>query len=109
MRELTGKQRRALRGLGQQLKPRIVIGKAGLTDGVVSAVADELSRRELLKVCLPRVPAGRRRPMADDLARAVGAPPVGLVGRAVLLYRPDETLPPEARIALPSGPARSQG
>ncbi len=101
MTELTGKQKRFLRGLGQQLKPMCVIGKAGLTDGVIESISHVLAGRELLKVRLPAGSAEQRRQMANQLAVSTGAQCVGMVGRTVLLYRPSEEVDSAQRISLP--------
>jgi RNA-binding protein len=101
MHELTGKQKHVLRGLGQQLDPAVIVGKAGLTAGVVAAVAEALARRELVKVRLPAGPAPGRKALAAELAGAVAASGLGVVGRTMLLYRPNEDLPAEQRIELP--------
>jgi RNA-binding protein len=103
MSELTGKQKRHLRGLGQKLRADAVVGKAGLTGGVIDVVREMLSGRELVKVRLPPGAGAARRQHAQALARAVGATCVGLVGRAALLYRPEPSLPAEMRVPLPPG------
>jgi RNA-binding protein YhbY len=41
-----------------------------------------------------------RKQAAEELAIAAGAQCVGVVGRTVLLYRPNESLPAEKRIHL---------
>jgi len=107
MIELTGKQKRHLRGMGQKLRPLLAIGKAGLSDGFV-ATADELLRRqELIKLRLPAGSGGQRQQLAEQLAEAVGACCAGVVGRTALLYRPNPDLPDDDRIELP--PANQAG
>ena len=100
MDPLTGKQKRALRGLGQSLRPSILIGKEGATPGLVAATAEALARRELVKVRLPAGPAAARKALAEELAAAAEATCVGVVGRTALLYLPNEHLPPEQRVRL---------
>jgi len=101
MRGLSGRQKRHLRSLGQQLQPLLSIGKAGLTEAVIQAAGALLDRQELLKVRLPPGPAAEREALADRLAQAVAACRAGLVGRNALLYRPNGALPPARRVALP--------
>ncbi len=101
MTDLTGKQKRFLRGLGQKLPAAVQVGKAGRTDNVTAAVADALDRAELVKVRLPALPPADRKELAGDLADAVGAAVAGSVGRTVLLYRPNHDIAPDARLALP--------
>ena len=40
MAELTGKQRRYLRGLGVSVKPTVFVGTAGITDPLLASVRD---------------------------------------------------------------------
>jgi RNA-binding protein len=99
--DLTGKQRRFLRGRGQTLPTAVVLGKAGLSQPLVRQIAQQLQRQELIKVRLPAGPPAARRSAAAELADAVGASCVGVVGRAVLLYRPNDEVPAHKRIPLP--------
>ena len=101
MIELTGKQKRHLRGLGQKVPALLAVGKAGVTDGITAAAAELLATRELIKVRLPAGPAPARKAVAQQLADTTGASCAGVVGRTALLYRPAEALPPEQRIVLP--------
>ena len=101
MQELTGKQKRHLRGMGQRLDPRASVGKAGVSDAFVEAVRDLLSQEELLKIRLPAGPGKWRQATAGQIAEAVGAVCVGVVGRTALLYRPNDELAPKDRIHFP--------
>jgi len=88
--ELTGKQKRALRGRGQRLRAAVIVGKAGLSPGTVRTVADHLGRDELVKVRFSAGSPAERKAAASRLADAVGAACVGTLGRTALLYRPRE-------------------
>jgi len=99
--ELTGKQTRHLRSLGQRLSASVIIGREGLTDEVCRQISAELDRRELVKV---RLPAGAdRRALAAEAAAALGAALAGVVGRTALLYRPSAHT--EDPVSLPEGSA----
>lgn len=96
--ELTAKQKKHLRGLGQKLAAITAVGKAGLTDGVIQTLNTLLDQHELVKV---HVPAGPDRfAVADLLAEQTHATCVGLVGRMALLFRRNEALPPDKQIKL---------
>ena len=99
MNELTGKQKRILRANAQSLSPVAVIGKGGLSASAVENVNNLLSERELIKVKLPQ--GGQRKLLAAELATAVGAACVGVVGRTAILYRPNDQLDSAKRIHLP--------
>ena len=49
------KQRAALRAMANQLEPIIHIGKAGITDHLVTQVDDALTARELIKALCRRM------------------------------------------------------
>jgi len=102
MSELTGKQKRHLKALGQSLRAGVIVGREGLTEGTVSAAGAALQRRELLKIRMPPGRSAARKALAEALAGAVGGACVGVVGRTALLYRPNEALPADARICLPT-------
>jgi RNA-binding protein len=95
---LTGKDRRFLRSLGHNLDPVVQLGKLGLTDGVVGAADIALSTHELIKLKL-----GTECPETPDdvgaaLAPRLKADLVQVLGRTVLLFRPNPLKP---KIALP--------
>jgi RNA-binding protein len=85
---LSGSDRAALRRAGQQLKPWVTIGKAGLTDEVIRATDECLTSNELIKVRLLRECPIERREAAALLAERVEGECPGQIGRVFLLYRP---------------------
>ncbi|MFY9174974.1 MAG: ribosome assembly RNA-binding protein YhbY [Peptococcia bacterium] len=90
---LTGKQRRYLRAMGTGIDPIIHIGKAGLVDSLVQQLSDALEARELIKVrVIPNAPVIPKE-IAPQLADAVGAELVQIVGRNILFYRPSQKKP----------------
>ena len=97
--ELTSKQRRHLRSLGQRLTPVIAIGKGGLSDSTMAHLADALGRDELVKIKLPAGPERKRLP--DEIASKLDAVCAGVVGRTALLYRPNPELDANQRVDLP--------
>ena len=98
--ELTGRQRRVLRALGRRMSAGGHVGKAGLTDGAVKAIARLFEKDELVKVRLAERESDKRKEMSGQLARALGAVSVAAVGRTVLLYKRNDDLPGEDRVAV---------
>jgi RNA-binding protein len=94
---LSGRQRKHLRGVAHRLDPVVQVGRAGVTDAVLAAVAEALLTHELVKVRLTE-PEDKKAD-AEALARGAGAALCGLVGHTVILYRPH---PERPRIAVPS-------
>ena len=92
---LSTRHRRKLRALAHALKPIVLIGQGGLSDGVKQAIEAALLDHELIKVQM-RQPEDKSA-MASALAAATGSALCGLVGHVVILYRPH---PDEPRIVL---------
>jgi len=100
MIELTGRQRRRLRSLAQVLEPVVTVGKEGITPAVARTISDLLDRRELIKVRLTGPSGAARKEIGPALALAVSGACAGVIGRTVLLYRPNPELAPDKRIDL---------
>ena len=95
---LTGKQRRHLRALGHHLEPLVQLGKAGVTEGVVSAIDIALAQHELVKVRVgTESPVGAKE-AAREIAPQVRAAVAQTLGRTFLVYRRH---PKEPTIVLP--------
>lgn len=98
MTELTGKQRRYLRGLANQIPATVYAGKEGITDSVVRSLEEAYHTRELVKVRLEKNCPVERGEAARELAVRTGSHLVQVLGRTVLLYRAD---PERPRLELP--------
>jgi RNA-binding protein len=96
MSELTSKQKKHLRSLGQRIHAMASVGKAGLSESVIEGIKTLLDQHELVKVRVP--PGDERSVIADDLASRTQSQRIALVGRMVLLYRTGEHLPENRRI-----------
>ena len=96
---MTTKQRAYLKSLAHPLKPVHQVGKEGVTDRGVAAVRDAFNTREILKVKVQdSAPLGVRE-TADELTARLGdAHLVQVIGRTLVLYRPD---PDDPEIELP--------
>lgn len=84
---LTGKQKRHLRGLGHDLHPLVTVGDKGLSENLLAELDQTLEHHELIKV---RVNAGdreERRLLIDQLVEKSGAALIQTVGHIALLYR----------------------
>ncbi|MFA6134312.1 MAG: ribosome assembly RNA-binding protein YhbY [Phycisphaerae bacterium] len=102
MSELTGKQKRYLRSLGQHLSAMSVIGKEGLSEAVVATLGRLLDQHELIKVRLHVQDASERDEAAEALSAATGAALAGAIGHTALLYRPNTERSANKRITLPT-------
>ena len=97
---LTSSQRVFLRSAGRRLKAEVSVGKAGATEGVVAHVGRLLDAQELVKIRLAA--SEDRKEAAAELAAGLGAAVVDVVGRMVVLYRPNSGLPPSKRLHPPA-------
>jgi RNA-binding protein len=95
---LNGKQRHHLRGLGHDLKPIVLIGKAGIDDGLVAALEQALIDHELVKLKVGEAAQLDRQEVAEALALRTGSEVAQVLGNTVLLYR---ARPDEPAIVLP--------
>ena len=47
---ISSKQKQELKGLAHLIKPILIIGKDGLTDGVINSIKTGLDKKELIKI-----------------------------------------------------------
>ncbi|MEZ4368779.1 MAG: ribosome assembly RNA-binding protein YhbY [Kofleriaceae bacterium] len=85
--ELTGKQRRYLRGLGHELRPVVQIGKEGLSEATIAATAQALLDHELIKVKLGDNAGLDREEAGEELAQRTDSHLAQVLGATLLLYR----------------------
>jgi RNA-binding protein len=90
---LDGQQRRKLRALGHHLGVVVQVGQDGVTPGVVAALEQALWDHELVKVKLASEDRDTRRGQAETLATESGAEVAQVLGRTVLLYKPNPDKP----------------
>jgi len=99
--ELTSRQRGFLRSAGRRRRCDVTVGKAGLGASVLRHVRTVLGQKELIKVRLLGPAGADRFAAARSLAEGAEAVMVDLIGKSVVLYKPNDRLPPERRIQLP--------
>ncbi len=92
------REARHLRALGHHLSPLAMLGREGAADSVLAAINEVLRKRELIKVKIQNNCPLDRQEAATLLSSAIGAAVVQVIGRMILLYRPNPDLPAEQRI-----------
>ncbi|NUN14319.1 MAG: ribosome assembly RNA-binding protein YhbY [Myxococcales bacterium] len=90
---LTADQRKMLRGLGHVLRPVVLVGKEGITDGVISSIKEALIDHELVKTRLLQSCDIDKDEAAQELSERAGAVLVQRIGKTILLYAPHPTDP----------------
>jgi RNA-binding protein len=96
--QLSEKQKKHLRRLAHPLHPLVMIGNAGLTDGVANELERALNDHELVKVGARVGDRGARDEALDELARRTRAVIVQRIGHVGVFYRRSEAL---AKILIP--------
>jgi RNA-binding protein len=106
---LSPAERRRLRARAHSLKPVVLVGDAGLSDGLLQEADRALEAHELIKVRLPAVPRDARSALAQALCTALDAQEVQTIGRVRVLFRPRPPKPsPPAAPRRRKAPAHRQ-
>jgi RNA-binding protein len=90
---LTGKQKRHLRSMGNEMDPILQVGKGGITETVVTQTDETLEARELIKCRVLQNSPEEPKTVAAELAEQTGAELVQVIGRNFLLFRPSKNKP----------------
>ncbi|MGA2190550.1 MAG: ribosome assembly RNA-binding protein YhbY [Steroidobacteraceae bacterium] len=90
---LSEKQKKHLRRLAHPLHPIVMLGGAGLTEGVVSELDRALADHELVKVSARVGERDARNAALAALAARTSAELVQRVGHVGVFYRPRKDLP----------------
>ena len=94
---LSSKARAALRAEAHHLAVTVHVGHQGVTDALRQSLDDALRTRELVKIQFSRDDGVDVKEAANDLARAMGADIVHVIGRTAALYRKNPELKESAR------------
>jgi RNA-binding protein len=95
---LSEKQKKHLRRLAHPVRPLVLLGNAGLTDGVVNELERALNDHELVKVAARVGEREARDAVLATLVSRTGAELVQRVGHVGVFYRRRRELP---RILIP--------
>jgi RNA-binding protein len=95
--QLTNKQKQFLKSMAHPMRPVVLLGANGLTEGVLAEIEIALAHHELIKVKLPGDDREMRQLVIDAIVRETGAINVQLIGKTVVLFRPS----PDKKITLP--------
>jgi RNA-binding protein len=89
---LSSKQRAALRGEAHHLTALVHVGQHGVTDAVRRTIDDDLRTHELVKIQFTKNAALDVKDAANQLASALGADVVQVIGKTATLYRENPEL-----------------
>ncbi|ORJ24074.1 RNA-binding protein [Rouxiella badensis] len=85
---LNNKQKQYLKGLAHPLKPVVMLGNNGLTEGVLAEIEQALQHHELIKVKIAAEERETKTLIADAIVRETKAVNVQVIGNMLVLYRP---------------------
>lgn len=100
---LSSKERAALRGEAHHLTALVHVGHQGITTAIQQSLDDALRMKELVKIQFNKTADVDLKAAAGDLARAVEAEVIQVIGRTVTLYR----LNPDLKLKTDVPPWRS--
>ena len=98
---LSGKQKRYLRSLGHHLTQSVIVGRDGISSNLVQSCNDGLQAHELIKIKLGQNCPVNKKEAARELAASTGSHLVQLIGKTILLYKPNPDLARDQAIMLP--------
>ena len=89
---ITSKERAELRAEAHHLTALVHVGQHGLTRAIITSLDDALRTHELVKVQLGKQVDLSAREAAEQLAKAVRADVVQVIGKTTTLYRENPKL-----------------
>ncbi|MGV8924139.1 MAG: ribosome assembly RNA-binding protein YhbY [Ewingella sp.] len=95
---LNNKQKQYLKGLAHPLKPVVMLGNNGLTEGVLAEIEQALKHHELIKVKVAAEERETKTLIVDAIVRETKASSVQVIGNMLVLYRPSSD---DRKIILP--------
>ncbi len=98
---LTPKQKQFLKGLAHSQNPLVQIGKEELTEGVLETIKTELMNHELIKVKIGNNCGLEKHSTSTTIAQQTDSALVQLIGKTIILYKPNPKKPKDKKITLP--------
>lgn len=90
---MTSRQRAYLKSLASNLEPIFQIGKASVSPEVTEAVAEVFNNRELIKIAVLKNCFDDPKEIANMLAERTQSQVVQVIGKKIVLYKPDKKNP----------------
>lgn len=87
--EFTSKQRKILEKAAHDMQPVVIVGGAGVTDGVMDMIDKSLAAHELLKVKFNEY-KDEKVELTNDICAKTNATLVRVIGNIAILYREAE-------------------
>ena len=84
---LSPEQRREYRAIAHNLKPVIIVGDKGLSEGLQEELERALNDHELIKLRIPAQPKKEKRAFNESLCNRHAAELVEAIGNVIVIYR----------------------
>lgn len=85
--ELTKNEKKKYKSLAQNIKPKVLVGKYGLTDGTLQSIDEVLTKDELVKVKFLNNSTEIDDEIRQTLKKELDAEIVQVIGRMIVLFR----------------------
>ena len=108
MTPLKGFQKKYLRGLSHGGRPLVLIGKEGITEGIIRATDEGLARHELIKVKFNDFKEKEQKEaITAEITGKTDSELVGMIGHTAMIYRqqPD---PEKRKVQFPEKSSKLQ-
>ena len=89
MIELSSKQRKLLEKAAHDMQPIVIVGGAGMTEGVVQMTENALAAHELIKVKFNEY-KDEKQELTEEVCSKTNATLVRIIGNVAILYREAE-------------------
>ena len=90
---MTSKQRAYLKSLANSLEPIFQVGKSSLTPEFTGAISEAFNTRELLKIAVLKNCIDDPKEIAAVVAERTHSQVVQVIGKKIILYKPDKKNP----------------
>lgn len=88
---MTSKQRAYLKSIASDLNPIFQVGKSSLTPELTSAIREAFHNHELIKIGVLKNCADDPGEIAQIIADRTQSQVVQVIGKKIILYKPEET------------------
>ena len=83
---LNSRQKKILRARAHDLKPIVLIGKSGVTDGCICSINDAIEAHELIKVKFIEH-KDEKKNLSETISSKTESEIVGKIGHTIMLFR----------------------
>jgi RNA-binding protein len=87
MTKLTNNQKKFLRSKGHSLKPVVMMGQHGLSEGVLAELESSLEVHELLKIKIRTNDSENKQRIIKEIINITNAHLIQVIGNVMVIYR----------------------